>query len=105
METPGAVYARSSLEYPERVPEPEYGSACAVRRVRERGDFSWNHQHVFLSETLSGERIGLLPINERFYTVCFAAFPVARFDSHRRRPGAGEWRSESLEEADRFLRW
>jgi hypothetical protein len=55
-----------------------------VRRVRERGDFSWKHQHVFLSETLSGERIGLLPIDERFYTVYFAAFPIARFDSHRR---------------------
>lgn len=26
----------------------------------------------------------LLPIDERFYTVYFAAFPVARFDSHRR---------------------
>jgi putative transposase len=84
METPGAVYARSVREYPARVPEPEYSSACAVRRVRERGDFSWKHQHVFLSETLSGERIGLLPIDERFYTVYFAAFPIARFDSHRR---------------------
>jgi hypothetical protein len=40
---------------------------------------------VFLSETLRGENIGLLPIDERFYTVYFAAFPIARFDGHQLR--------------------
>jgi putative transposase len=84
LETPGAVYTTSARAYPARVPEPEYGSAMQVRRVRDRGDFSWKHQHVFLSETLIGEPIGLLPVDERFYTVYFAAFPIARFDSHRR---------------------
>jgi transposase InsO family protein len=85
METPSAVYTRSERAYPARVPEPEYGSALRVRRVGPRGAFSWNHQHVFLSETLIGEAIGLLPVDERFYTVYFAAFPIARFDSHRLR--------------------
>jgi transposase InsO family protein len=84
MQTPSAVYLRSMRAYPARVPEPEYGSALQVRRVRDRGDFSWKHQHVFVSETLIGERIGLLPIDERFYTVYFAAFPIARFDSRKR---------------------
>jgi putative transposase len=83
-ETPGAMYTRSTRVYPARVPEPEYGSALQVRRVVKRGTFSWKHQHVFLSETLIGESIGLLPVDERFYTVYFAAFPIARFDSHRR---------------------
>lgn len=40
---------------------------------------------MFLSKTLSGERIGLLPIDERYYRVYFAAFPLARFDSWKRR--------------------
>ena len=40
---------------------------------------------MFLTETLIGEAIGLLPLDERFYTVYFAAFPIARFDSHRLR--------------------
>ena len=48
------------------------------------GLFRWKSQEVFLSETLRGERIGLLPMDERFYTVYFAAFPIARFDSHKR---------------------
>ena len=39
MQTPSAVYTRSSREYPARVPEPEYGSALLVRRVVKRGNF------------------------------------------------------------------
>ena len=37
-----------------------------------------------LSKTLSGERAGLLAIDERYYRVYFAAFPLARFDSQKR---------------------
>ena len=85
METPSAVYTPSARAYPARVAEPEYGSALQVRRVQHRGWFRWKSQEVFLSETLRGENIGLLPIDERFYTVYFAAFPIARFDGHQLR--------------------
>jgi transposase InsO family protein len=84
MQTPGSVYTRSLRSYPARLPEPEYGSAMGVRRVGLRGNFSWKGQFVFISETLLGEPIGLLPQDERIYTVYFAAFPIARFDGHRR---------------------
>jgi len=83
METPGAVYTASSRAYPARVPEPEYAGGCQVRRVRTCGQFHWKGENVFVSETLAGEPIGLLPIDERFYTVYFAAFPIGRFDSHQ----------------------
>jgi transposase InsO family protein len=83
MQTPNAVYTPSAREYPARVPEPEYGSGFQVRRVAEHGQFRWNGQKVFLSDTLAGESVGLLPIDERFYTVYFAAFPIARFDSQQ----------------------
>ena len=55
-----------------------------VRRVRRRGSFSWKGQEVSLSETLIGEPIGLLPVDDRIYTVYFAVFPIACFDSRRR---------------------
>jgi transposase InsO family protein len=84
MQTPSSVYRRSERSYPARVPEPEYGSAMQMRRVVKRGTFSWKHQHVFVSETLIGESIGLLPVDDRVYQVYFAAFPIARFDSHSR---------------------
>jgi putative transposase len=82
MQTPDALYHPSPRRYPARTPEPEYGSACQVRRVREQGQFRWKSENVFLSCALEGESIGLLAEDERFYTVYFAAFPVARFDSH-----------------------
>lgn len=80
MEPPSAVYQPSAREYPLRLPEPEYGSAFQVRRVRSCGQFHWKGENVFLSETLAGEPIGLLPIDDRLYTIYFATLPVARFD-------------------------
>jgi transposase InsO family protein len=84
MQTPSSVYRPSERAYPARVPEPEYGSALQVRRVRTCGQFHWKNENVFLSETLAGEAIGLLPLDERIYTVYFAAFAIARLDSYRR---------------------
>ena len=83
MQTPAACYAASSRIYPARVPEPDYGSRLQVRRVQEHGEFNWKHQHVFLSEVLWGERIGLLAEEEDSHIIFFARFPVARFDSRR----------------------
>jgi transposase InsO family protein len=85
METPARCYTPSSRTYPARVPEPEYGSSMLVRRVLTRGEFSWKHQDVFLTETLIGERIGLEPVDGRWYTIYFARFPIAYFDSHTRK--------------------
>ena len=83
MKTPASCYTVSPRAYPARVPEPEYDSGLQVRRVRERGAFSWQHENVFLSETLIGERVGLQPIDDRYWLVQFAAFPIACFDSQQ----------------------
>jgi transposase InsO family protein len=83
MRTPASCYQVSPREFPARVPEPEYGSALQVRRVQEHGEFNWKHQHVFLSEVLWGERIGLLAEDDCFYTIFFTRFPIARFDRRR----------------------
>lgn len=82
MQTPSSLYEPSPREYPARVPEPEYGSAFKVRRVRPCGNFTWGGEDVFLSEVLTGEAVGLLPLDERYYRVYFATFPLALFDSH-----------------------
>ena len=85
MRTPSALYQPSPRQYPARVAEPEYGSALKVRRVRACGNITWGGENVFLSEVLSGEPVGLLPLDERYYRVYFADFPLARFDSYRLR--------------------
>jgi transposase InsO family protein len=83
MRTPAEVYARSPRRFPRRLPEVEYPATMLVRSVRHKGEFSWKNHDVFVSEVLSGERIGLLPVNEHCYTIYFAQFPIAHFDSRQ----------------------
>lgn len=83
MQTPASCYTLSPRPFPARMQEPEYGSTLRVRRVQKHGAFSWKHQDVFLSEVLWGERVGLLPEDDRYFTVYFAQFPIGCFDSRR----------------------
>jgi transposase InsO family protein len=82
MRTPGSVYQPSARAFPARVPEPEYPESMVVRSVRPHGHFRWKNKHdVHLSEVLWGERVGLLPEDDRWFTIYFAQVPIARFDS------------------------
>jgi len=83
MQTPAAVYQPSARTFPERVPEPQYPEPMLVRSVRPHGHFRWKKYDVFLSEVLWGERVGLLPEDDRWFTIYFAQLPIARFDSHK----------------------
>lgn len=81
--TPASVYQPSPRPFPARLPEPEYPASMLVRSVRQKGHFRWKKQDVFLSEVLWGESVGLLPHDERWFTIYFAQLPLARFDSHK----------------------
>jgi integrase-like protein len=85
MRTPAAVYQPSERTFPACVPEPHYPESMLVRSVRRRGHFRWKKYDVFLSEVLWGERVGLLPEDDRWFTIYFAQFPMARFDSQELR--------------------
>jgi transposase InsO family protein len=85
MRTPAAVYELSPRSFPAHVPEPEYPDTMLVYRVQQKGHFRWKRQEVFLSEVLWGEPVGLLPVDERWFSVYFARFPIARFDSKQLR--------------------
>ncbi len=96
--TPASCYCLSPRAYPARVPQPAYDSDLLVRRVQKHGEFNWKHQHIFLSETLAGEAVGLETIDDRYYRIYFASFPIARFDSHQRRVQAlGQQRAQPQE--------
>jgi len=85
MQTPAAVYQPSARTFPARVPEPHYPETMLVRSVRPHGHFRWKKYDVFLSEVLWGERVGLLPEDDRWFTIYFAQLPLARFDSQKLR--------------------
>ncbi len=83
MQTPATVYQPSARTFPARLPEPDYPETMLVRSVRPHGHFRWKKYDVFLSEVLWGERVGLLPEDDCWFTIYFAQLPLARFDSHK----------------------
>ena len=86
MQTPAGVYRPSAREFPRRLPEIEYPEGMEVRSIHAHGHFRWKKRHdVFLTEVLWGERIGLLPRDERWYDVYFGPVLLARFDGGQRR--------------------
>ena len=82
MRTPAEVYQPSPRNFPELVPELHYPAGMEVRRVKHHGHFRWQQTDVFLTEVLWGEPVGLLPIDERYFTIYFGPYAIARFDSH-----------------------
>jgi putative transposase len=104
MQTPAAVYQPSARSFPARLPEPDYPDNMLVRSVRPHGHFRWKHHDVFLSEVLWGERVGLLPEDDRWFTIYFAQLPMARFDSQKLQvtplPKAGAFDNVAAGEVD-----
>ena len=80
MQTPASVYQRSPRRFPARLPEIDYPETMLVVPVQQKGHFRWKKHQVFVSEVLWGERLGLLPIDDRCFTVYFGKFPIAAFD-------------------------
>ena len=87
-QTPASHYLASPREFPARLSIPEYEPGMQVRSVFPHGDFRWEGDRVFLSETLAGERIGLQFLDEDHWTIYFARFPIAILDSRKRRVGS-----------------
>src|SRR5229473_6334816 len=85
MQTPALLYEPSPRAYPARAPEPEYPASMLVRSVHHQGQIRWKKHDVVLSQVLWGERVGLLPVDERWFTIYFAQFPIAQFDSRNLR--------------------
>lgn len=82
-QTPASHYQSSPRVYPDRVPEPEYGSNMKPRRVYPDGTFFWKGTQIFISKSLGGESIAMAPIDDRYWDLHFATFPLARFDSYK----------------------
>jgi transposase InsO family protein len=83
-ETPASRYQPSSRPYPQRIEEPHYDAAQAVRRVRSNGEIRWGGDLIFLSETLVGEPVGVAETETGDWIVRFADLPLGRIDRRTR---------------------
>lgn len=81
---PARRYHSSLRPYPSRVCAPEYDPGVTVRHVRTNGEIKWKGQTLYLGEALRGEPVGLLPQDDRFWSVQFGPLQIGLLDDHAR---------------------
>ena len=83
-EDPNQMLRTLAAAYPSRLPEPHYdGGLSGPCGVRACGGFSWKGRKIFITEVLRNEPIGFELIEDDFWLVYFATFPIALFDSYQ----------------------
>lgn len=85
LSTPGSLYQSSTRRYPLILPEMAYPDDMLVRSVKSQGDISWKGRHIYLSETLAGERVGLKQITDRLFDIYFATVRLAQLDIYEQK--------------------
>ena len=79
---PVRLYTPSLRPYPSRVTSPEYGAEVTVRRVRHNGAIKWNGGHLYVSESLAGEPVGLVQRTEHAWELRFGPLLIGILDDH-----------------------
>jgi len=82
---PDELYVPSPRPYPPTLPDMTYPDNMQVRWVKAQGDISWKGHHVYLTETLAGELVGLSQINENLWDIYFGPIRLAQLDTTRKR--------------------
>ena len=77
---PARCYEPSPRAYPSRIPEFAYEAEVTVRRVRTNGQIKWRGGLLYLSDVLCEERVGLLPQDDRFWTIRLGPVQIATLD-------------------------
>jgi transposase InsO family protein len=85
-QTPPALHWQpSSRRLPERLDEPWYDADHQVRMVRSDGTIKWHGEHLFVSETLAGEPVGLAEHDTGGHIVRFCRRDLGMIASCHRR--------------------
>jgi putative transposase len=103
--TPASCYQPSGREYPRRVPDIEYPGDWQVRRVIDGGQIWWRMDRIFVSHALAGERVGVQPIDDRYWRVWFSFYEIGVLDTLKRcirRPEKGRSLEGELAGTDRL---
>jgi len=84
MRTPASVWTMSPRRYPPRLPEVEYGGGYVLRRINGKGCFLWQGRPVSLTKVLSGEKIGILQVDDDVHEVYFGPVRLGMLDDPTR---------------------
>ena len=84
-QTPASLYQPSPRPYPLREPEMVYPDDMELRRVKAQGDISCWNRHIYLSETLARELVGLRQVSDYLWDIYFGSLRLAQIDYRTRR--------------------
>ncbi|MEW5995243.1 MAG: IS481 family transposase [Candidatus Zixiibacteriota bacterium] len=78
---PVRYYQPSPRPYPLLLPEMVYPNDMLVRSVKKQGDIWWQGRHVYLSQTLAGERVGLQQVADDRWDIYFGPIRLAQLNA------------------------
>lgn len=81
---PIELLKRCQRPYPRRLVEHDYAGHYETRSVRPTGEIRWKGGFVFLSQTLAGERVGLVELADGVWGVSFHHIELGRYDERTR---------------------
>lgn len=79
--TPADLYQSSPRPFPTRVADMEYPDHFEVRGVRKDGRARWRGELLYVTQALSGERVGLEQITDRHWTLCYGPLELGVVDA------------------------
>jgi len=79
-DTPADHYATSPRRFDGVLREPNYGPDCTIRRVRHNGEIRWHGTTIYISETLTGEPIGLIEKQDGGWTAYYGPILLGVID-------------------------
>jgi putative transposase len=79
-DVPASFYVPSRRILPRKLPKVEYPSCFTVRQVRQSGCIKWKGNEIYVSQTLSGEPVGLRQITEALWEVRFSFHALGILD-------------------------
>lgn len=82
---PADVWEPSPRAFPEVLPEPDYPKHFEVRLASDNGQIRMFGAHVFVAHALSGEYLGLEPLDDGLWSIHFYDTIVARYDERTKK--------------------
>ena len=82
---PASVYRNSPRKMPNRLPEPDYPTAAAVRKVRSSGEIKWQGEFVFICSALAGEAVAMEETEAGHWLVRFFDLSIGWIDRDKKK--------------------
>lgn len=82
-QTPGEYYNKSERPYVEKPHPPEYSHDFVVRSVHQGGEIRFMSRPFYLTELLSGQRVGLKEIDDGLWQIQFSFYALGTLDMRK----------------------